>query len=188
MTMSKNNLTSLMLSLVLLLGTVSAAVPQWVQPGTSATYHMISGGWANGAPVKNNAAEAYITNQVNEVTAGGTTGTASIYNPLTGQTEVQQVTCADGGPACLGRFWLDPNDPAGSFLDETGVTYTVLNKMAYSAADRNWDATMMAYKNQGSGVTFSVIYDTKSGLVLAYSHEYPSEKSYMTLQSTNAEV
>jgi|GEM_PF-3469940 len=184
----KNNLTLLILSLALLSGTVSAAVPQWVQPGTSATYHMISGGWANGAPVENNAAEAYVTNQADEVTAEGTTGTASIYNPLTGQTNVQQVTCTDGGPACVGRFWLDPNNPAGSFLDETGVTYTVLNEMAYSAAGKNWDATTMAYQNPGSGVTYSVIYDTKSGLVLAYSHEYPPEKIYMTLQSTNAEI
>lgn len=178
----------LVLFLAFLSGAASAAVPQWVQPGTSATYHMISGGWAGGAPTANNAAETYITNQANEVTADGTTGTASVYNPLTGQTDVQQVTCTDGGPACLGRFWLDPNDPAGSFLDETGVTYTVMNEMAYSAAGRNWDATMMAYQNPGSGVTYSVIYDARSGLVLSYSHEYPSEKIYLTLQSTNAVV
>jgi hypothetical protein len=38
------------------------------------------------------------------------------------------------------------------------------------------------------GVTYTVIYDTKSGLILAGSHEYPSEKIYMTLQSTNANV
>ena len=176
------------LSIVLLSGIVSAAVPQWVHPGTSATYHMTSGGWANGAPTENNAAEVYITHQVDEVTAQGTTGTVSIYNPLTGQTQTQQVTCRDGEAACLGRLWLDPKDPAGSFKDETGVTYTIGNRMAYSAAGRNWDATMMSYQNPGSGVVYSVIYDTQSGLILAYNHEYPSEKIYSTLQETNAEV
>lgn len=178
-------LLMLVLSLILLSGLISAAVPQWVKPGTSATYQMISGGWPNS---ENNNAELYITNQVDRVTARGTEGTASIYNTLTGQTQTQEVICQDGGPACLGRFWLDPNDPAGSFKDETGVTYTVGSRRDYLAAGRNWDAAMMIYQNTGSGVTFSVIYDTQSGLVLAYSHEYPSEKIYMTLQETNADI
>lgn len=181
-------LSMLVVSLILLSELSSATVPPWVLPGISATYHMISGGWANGAPTENSGAELYITHQVDQITEQGTTGTVSIYNPVTGQTQVQEATCPDGGPACLGRLWLDPDDPAGSFKDETGVTYTVGNRMDYYAADRNWDATMMVYQNPGSGVTYSVIYDTQSGLVLAYSHEYPSEKIYLTLQETNAEV
>ncbi len=179
---------TLLLSLILLSGVVSAEIPQWIQPGVTATYRTISGGWANGGPVENNAADFYITNQVDEVTARGTTGIAYIYNPHTGQTQTEQVTCLEGGSACLGRFWLDPDDPAGSYRDETGVTYTVLGEMTYSAMGRDWDAATMVYQNPGSGVTYTVIYDTKSGLILAGSHEYPSQKIYMTLQSTNAEV
>jgi hypothetical protein len=121
-------LLTLTLSLILLSGVVSAEVPQWVQPGITATYRTISGGWDNGRPTENNAAEFYITNQVDEVTAEGTTGTAYIYNPHTGQTQTQQVICLEGGAACLGRFWLDPDDPTGSYRDETGVTYTVLGR------------------------------------------------------------
>ncbi|MFB3764543.1 MAG: hypothetical protein ACE14P_04765 [Methanotrichaceae archaeon] len=176
------------LSMILLSGVVLADVPDWVRPGISATYRMISGGWINGGPTENGGAEVYITNQVDEVTAEGTVGTASIYNPHTGQTQTQQITCLDGGPACLGRFWLDPKDPAGSFKDETGVTYSLLGRMPYSSMSRTWNAATMVYKNPGSGVTYTVIYDTQSGLVLAYSHEYPSEKIYLTLQSTNAEI
>jgi hypothetical protein len=181
-------LLTLSLSLVLLSGIVFAEAPQWVQPGVTATYRAISGGWDNGRPTENNAAEFYITNQVDEVTAEGTTGTAYIYNPHTGQTQTQQVTCLEGGAACLGRFWLDPNDPTGSYRDETGVTYTVLGETAYSAMGRDWDAATMVYQNPGSGVTYTVIYDTQSGLILAGSHEYPSEKIYMMLESTNADV
>lgn len=178
---------TLVFSLILLSGVVSAEIPQWVQPGVTATYRMISGGWANGRPVENNAAEFYITNEVDEVTARGITGTAYIYNPFTGQTQTQQVSCIDGGSSCLGQFWLDPNDPT-SYKDETGVTYTVLGETTYSAMGRDWDAATMVYQNPGSGVTYTVIYDTQSGLILAGSHEYPSEKIYMTLQSTNADV
>ncbi len=181
-------LLTLALSLILLSGAVSADAPQWVQPGVYATYRMISGGWDNGRPTENNAADVYISTQVDEVTAQVVTGTTSVYNPLTGQTQTQQATCLEGGPACLGRFWLDPNDPAGSFKDETGVTYTVIGKTPYSAMGRNWDAATMVYQNPGSGVTYTVIYDTQSGLILAGSHEYPSEKIYMTLQSTNANL
>jgi hypothetical protein len=68
------------------------------------------------------------------------------------------------------------------------VTYMVGNRMAYSAAGRNWDAATMIYQNPGSGVSYTIVYDTQSGLVLAYNHEYPSEKIYMTLQDTNADV
>lgn len=176
------------LSIVLLSGIASAAVPQWVQPEVWATYHMISGGWANGAPTEDSGTETYITNRVDQLTADGTTSTAEVYNPLTGQTQTNQVTCRDGRSACLGRFWLDPNNPTVSFLDETGVSYTISGKTAYSVAGRDWDATMMVYQNPQNGVTYTVIYDTNSGLVLAASHEYPSEKIYLTLQSTNATV
>ncbi|HSD56856.1 MAG TPA: hypothetical protein VLB04_01640, partial [Methanotrichaceae archaeon] len=72
-------LLTLSLSLILLSGVVSAEVPQWVQPGVTATYRMISGGWDNGRPTENNAAEVYITNQADEVTAEGTTGTVYVY-------------------------------------------------------------------------------------------------------------
>ncbi len=180
-------LSNLAVSLMLLLGLSSAVVPQWVEPGTYATYYMISGSWNGGTPKENSAAEAYTTHQVDDITEQGTTGTASIYNPHTGQTQTQQVICPEGGPACLGRFWLDPDDPAGSFKDETGATYTIGDRMDYSVAGRNWDAAIMSYQNPGSGVIYSVIYDTESGLVLAYSHDYPTQKTYLTLQETNAE-
>lgn len=180
-------LITLILSLILLLGVVSAEVPQWVQPGIYATYRTISGGWANGAPTENNAAEFYITNKVDEVTDECITGTSSVYNPYTGLTQNQDFSCMEG-TACSGRFWLDPNNPSGSYKDETGVTYTFAGKTAYSAAGRNWDAATMVYQNPGSGVTYTIIYDTKSGLILSGSHEYPTEKIYMTLQSTNANV
>jgi len=181
-------LITMAISMALLSGIAASEVPQWVQPGVSATYHFISGGWANGAPVPNNAAEIYLTHQVNQVTREETTGTVSLYNPLTGQTQTQEVNCQDGAPACLGRFWLDTNNPTGSFKGDHGETFHLMGQSVYNTAGRNWDATTMVYQNPDSGVTFSVVYDTKSGMILSYNLDYPNEKIYSTLQQTNAEV
>ena len=49
--------------------------------------------------------------------------------------------------------------------------------MAYSAPGRSWGASTMIYQNPGSVVTYTVIDDTKPGLVLAISYEYHHERS-----------
>ncbi len=184
----KPKLVLMAISLALLSGIAASEVPHWVQPGVSATYYSISGGWDYGVPVPNNSAELYLTHQVNQVTADGTVGTVTLYNPLTGQAQIQKVNCQEGAPACLGRFWLDPNNPTGSFIGDHGETFRLMDQSVYYAAGRSWDATMMVYQNPENDISFSVVYDTKSGMILSYNLDFPNEKIYSTLQQTNAEI
>jgi hypothetical protein len=149
---------------------------------------MISRGWdeALGTAAPNSGAEVYVINKIDQVTTRGTIGMAPIYNPLAGQT--QQTTCLEGRAACLGRFWLDPTTPQAPSRMRPAYRNTIMGQAPYSVTDRKWNAVTMIYQNPGSGVTYHVIYDAASGLVLAYPYEHPSEKVYMVLNSTMAGV
>jgi hypothetical protein len=180
----------LILSLMALSGiaAVAAEIPQWVQPGVSATYRMVTTSVQMGHPPSENSSEALVTLSVDSVSGTGVTGTKQVYDTLNGTTSTEQVTCPEGGPTCPGRFWLDPVDPTGSLMDEQGETYHLMGTTSHSFNGRIWDAATMEYADPKRGLHYTVVYDTRSGLIFSYAREYLNRWIYMNLESTTAAV
>lgn len=171
----------MIISLVLLTGIVNAAVPQWVQPGVTATYDMYTASIKNGQPY--NAVHAVITMKVESVTADGVAGTVQDYNPNTGMTNTQQVTCIEGDVACLGRFWLDPQDPARSIKGDGGIVYKPAGKTTYDYGGQTVDAALLSYKVPNQGIDFHIVYDPQTGLILSNVLKYSNLQVYFNFNS-----
>ncbi len=168
--------------LMLLIGTAGASIPEWVQPGTSATYDMYSAFVKNGQ--YNTAVHALVTLQVDSVTEERVVGTTYIYNPTTGMTTTQQSSCPEGDVGCFGRFWVDPNNPTASFKGETGVPLSVAESGPFEVSGRTWDATTLSFSLPGRMETY-IIFETETGLILSQAVKYPTQEVYMYLNSVN---
>lgn len=171
----------LIISLALLTGVVNAVVPQWVQPGVTATYDMYSSFIRNGQP--NSAVHVLITMQVDSVSEEGVTGTVQTYNPTTGLSNTQTVACPEGGVGCLGRFWLDPQSPSQSIKGDGGVAYKQAGRTTYDYGGQTLDAAVLSYKVPDKGIDFHIIYDPETGLILSNVLKYPNEQVYVFFNS-----
>jgi hypothetical protein len=172
---------AMIFSLVLLTGIVSAAVPSWVQPGVTATYDLYAAYVNNGQ--YNSGVHSVVTMQVDSVSADGVTGTVQDYNTATGMTNTQQVTCLEGEAACLGRFWLDPQNPVQSIKGDGGVVYKQAGKTTYDYGGRTIDAAMLSYKMPNQGIDFHIIYDPQTGLILSNVLKYSNQEVYFNFNS-----
>lgn len=159
-------------------------VPKWVQPGAIAVYDMNSAFVKDGKYVS--PVQVQETFKVNSVSTDGVRGTVTTYNAIVG-TYTQEVTCKEGETPCLGRFWLDPNNPTASIKGELGVPLSVVGTSNIELLGKTWEATTLRYNDPGRMDT-AIVYDSNSGLILHYSIKYPTEEIYLTLRSINVEI
>ena len=58
-----------------------------------------------------------------------------------------------------------------------------MGKNNFPIAGRTWNATTMAYQNTASKVQYVVIFDSQTGLILAYTESSPAQYTVRNLAS-----
>ncbi|HJX84182.1 MAG TPA: hypothetical protein VJ723_07555, partial [Candidatus Angelobacter sp.] len=87
-------------------------------------------------------------------------------------------TCTATGN-CTGtsaQFWVDPANPTASFHGAHGEPYTINGRSPYSYGGHTWDSTTMTYNNPATGWQLFAVFETKTGLILAYSETSPGQQ------------
>src|ERR1700674_1181179 len=74
------------------------------------------------------------------------------------------------------QFRVDPANPTTSFHVAHGAPYTINGRSPYSYGGHIWDGTTMSYHNPATGWQLFMVFETKTGLVLAYSETSPGQQ------------
>ena len=178
----------------LLFGLVFSTVPTWVQPGLSLTYECYSTFISQGQYT--DAVGAKVTINVNSVTPNSVSGITYVEDVLfLGYVTQYPFTCYEGQP-CDWLFWVDPNNPTQTTVGPNGEKYTdggsagpfsyegVYVSGSYSVED----AIMLFYQNEETGVEYHLLYETQTGLIVAYTEIFPSQETYLYLIGLNADL
>lgn len=178
----------LIITSILLAGIAMASVPSWVQPGMVTVYDGLSSSIQNGQT--QNGIYTVITTQVDAVS----------NNEVSGNTKIDIPTAPLGGWSYswiahegdpwkdVHRFWIDPINPTASVKGPNGEMFKIIGSGPYSYGGKNWDATLMAYTNQETGVEYHLTFETKTGLILAYIEKYPSQNTFIYFRSISPEI
>lgn len=173
--------------LIALAGVAMAAVPSWVQPGLIVSYDGLSASMNDGEP--DNGVYTVITTQVGSASEDSVSGTTRVdipTAPMSGWSYSWQVY--EGDPwKDVHRFWVDPLNPTGSVKGPNGEILNIIGQEPYTYGDLSRDATLMAYKNEETGAEYHLTFETKTGLILAYSEKYPSQNTFLYLKSISRE-
>jgi hypothetical protein len=154
----------------------AAKIPAWVRAGLDVTYIAYSAFVENGKYVDpiELTVSSLVTSSSASIASGKTT-THTIGTPL---TSTYNWTCTNLGQ-CRGgdwQFWVDPNDPTASIRGPEGERFTIAGSGRYTDPwKRTWNATLLNYQNNSSGVRFTVCFDRSSGLILYNVESYPTE-------------
>ena len=165
----------------------AATIPAWVHPGLVVTYDGVSAFVNNGR--FSQGIRVVMTTRVISVAAGkvsGVTNVQTVGTPIGGShswTCNAAGSCATDMTGLAGKFWVDPAHPADSARGPNGEPYTVMGQAPYSYGGRSWSATTMSYQNPATGVQFMIIFDSKTGLVLAYSETSPGQQVHTYFRS-----
>jgi len=168
-------------------GLALAAVPSWVQPGVVVSYDgysaFVQGGQYQ-SPV-----QTVVTMETVSVAGNSVSGTTFVSGPgAPGVMQSYPWTCVEGG-ACEWRYWVDPSNPTGSVKGPNGEVFSVVGSAPYSYGGYAvQDATMMAYENAQTGVEYHITFETRTGLVLAYAEKYPSQQTFLYINSVNIDL
>ncbi len=163
------------------------SIPAWVHPGVVVAYDGISSFVSAGRPTQ--PVQVVETTRVNSLSGGVVAGISQIQSVGTpvGQTHAWSCNaagvCQTDATGFNGKFWVDPANPTGSMRGPNGEQFRVMGSSPYSYGGKTWAATTMAY--QGNGVTFMCIFETKTGLIVAYSETYPTQQTHTYLRSTS---
>ena len=170
--------------LMLLVGIANATVPEWVQPGTSATYDNSAADIDQNGNY-NNAVTLQESMQVQSVTPDEVTGIYTLSPRYPGASyTTQQWTYREGDVIGFARFWLDPQNPTASIKGENRVPLTVAGNGPFQAAGKTWDATTLQFVLPEKFET-RVVYETNTGLVLEVVVMYPNKLITVKLRSAN---
>src|SRR5215467_3402387 len=162
-------------------GQNSPTIPAWIHPGVVVTYDGVSAFVSNGR--FSQGIQVVMTTRV----------TAASGSQVAGLTQIQTVGTPIGSRAtwscnaagnCTssdatglnGKFWVDPANPLASIKGANGEQYSMVGRGPYSRAGRSWDATTISYQNPATGWELVCIFDSKTGLVLAYSETSPGQQ------------
>jgi len=172
---------------LLLTGAALGAVPSWVQPGLVVSYDGISASLIGGEP--QNGVYTVMTTQVDSASRDAVSGTTKVYIPsasMGGWSYSWQTS--EGDPwKDVHRFWVDPADPSSSVKGPNGEVLSIVGQEPFSYGGRSWDATLMAYKNEETGTEYHLTFETKTGLILAYTEMYPSQNTFLYFKSISQE-
>jgi hypothetical protein len=178
----------LIITSILLAGIAMASVPSWVQPGMVTVYDGLSSSIQNGQT--QNGVYTVITTQVDAVSNNEVSGNTKIDIPTAPLGGWSYSWIAHEGDSWkdVHRFWIDPIYPTASVKGPNGEIFKIIGSGPYPYGDRNWDATLMAYTNQDTGVEYHLTFETKTGLILAYIEKYPSLNTFIYFRSISPEL
>jgi len=173
----------LVILIFMLMGHVTASVPSWILPGVTATYDT----YAASVDANGNYYDA-----VTSLTAMRVTSVENNMVSLDTMTDValipgspdwmEQSTCVEGSP-CEWKFWEDPthlDGPVGTAIGNEKIA----GKGPYTDSyGREWMATILNYQNPSTGYEKRLIYETETGLLLAYTEKYINEHIFLYLNS-----
>jgi hypothetical protein len=156
------------------------AVPSWVHPGLTVTYDGVSAFVQNGK--FSQSVQVVMTTRVTAVAGGRVSGSTlfqTVGTPLQ-STHAWSCTstgnCSGDATGFTGQFWVDPANPTTSVHGPHGEPYTLKGNSPYSYGGHTWDSTTMSYKNPATGWQLFMVFETKTGLVLAYSESSPAQQ------------
>lgn len=172
-------------------GQNTPTIPTWIHPGVVVTYDGVSAFVNNGR--SSQGIQTVITTRINSISAGkvaGVTQIQTVGTPIGGThawTCDAAGNCATDATGLAGKFWVDPANPLASIKGANGERYSMVGRGPYSRAGRNWDATTISYQNPSTGWQLVCIFDSKSGLVLAYSETSPGEQVHTYFRSMSGQ-
>jgi hypothetical protein len=159
--------------------TASAAepeLPSWIRAGDALVYIGYSGNTGKGTSNSVVVSETTTVTAVERNAVYATTVLQTIGTPL---TNTYRWACTAAGICSKdfdGQFWVDPKDPIASIRGPDGEIYKRIGSEKYTDLwKRVWPATVLAYSNAQNGVSFTVIFDSRSGLILTIGYTYPTE-------------
>jgi len=164
-------------------------IPAWVHPGLVVSYDGISAFVNNGR--FSQGIQVVMTTRVTAISgnkASGITQIQTVGTPI-GQRHSWTCTaaadCASDMPGFSGKFWVDPANPLASIKGSNGERYSMIGKGPYSHGGRSWEATTISYQNPATGWQLVCTFESKTGLVLAYSETSPGQQVHTYFRSTN---
>lgn len=164
-------------------------IPAWVHPGVTVMYDGVSAFLQNGR--FSQGIQVVMTTRVNSVAGGlvnGVTNVQTVGSPVGG---AHAWSCNAAG-ACRadatqlnGQFWVDPANPTASKRGGNGEPFSLMGNAPYNVAGKTWAATTMSYSNPATGVQYMCIFETKTGLILAYAEISPAQQVHTYLRSVS---
>jgi hypothetical protein len=154
-------------------------------------YDGVSSFISNGRPAQ--PVKVVMTTRVTSVNGGQVTGVTQIQTvgtPLVGRhlwTCNAAGVCQSDATGMNGKFWLDPANPTASARGPNGEVYTLIGNSPYSYGGKTWAARTMSYQNPASGVQSMCVFETKTGLIVAYSEGSPSQQVHTYLRSVSGQ-
>lgn len=172
-------------------GQNAPANPAWVHPGLVATYDGVSAFVNNGR--FSQGIQIVMTTRVTAVSGNKVSGVTQIQNvgaPIRQRhawTCTAAADCTSDMPGFNGKFWVDPANPTASIKGPNGEHYSLVGKGPYSYGGRRWDATTISYQNPATGWQFVCTFESKTGLVLAYSETSPGQQVHTYFRSMSGQ-
>jgi hypothetical protein len=166
-------------------------IPGWVRPGLVVAYDGVSAFVQNGRFTQ--GIQVVMTSRVNSVNNGqvsAVTQVQTVGSPVGGThawTCNAAEICTTDATGFHGKFWVDPANPIASKRGPNGETYTIMGSAPYSYNGRTWDATTMSYQNQATGWQLMCVFETKSGLIIAYSETSPAQQVHTYFRSMSGQ-
>ena len=157
------------------------STPAWVRAGLVIQYD----GGARFMGPRPSALTTVETIRVYSAANGMVSGAVNIRNGANPLQNNFNWSCVTGGN-CQGypaQFWVDPQNPTASMHGSNGEPFTVMGRNQVTYGGRTWDGTSMVYQNPASGVQYFVVFDTQSGLILAYSENSPAQQTFRHLRA-----
>jgi hypothetical protein len=166
-------------------------IPAWIHPGLAVIYD------GDAAYVKNGilspGATVAVTTQVNSVKGNEVFGVTTIQ--VAGSPAGQKHTwtcsaaerCTSDMPGFSGMFWVDPANPTASIKGPNGEPYSMRGNAPYTRNGMTWAATTISYQNQSTQVQYMCIFETKTGLYLAYSESSPGGQVHTYFRSMSGQ-
>jgi hypothetical protein len=166
-------------------------IPEWVRPGLVVVYDGVSAFVSNGRFTQ--GIQIVLTTRVNTVAGGqvaGVTQVQTVGSPVGGThawTCNAAANCTTDATGFHGKFWVDPANPTASIRGANGETYSIMGSAPYSYNGKTWAATTMSYQNPATGWQLMCIFETKTGLMLAYSETSPAQQAHTYYRSMNGQ-
>ncbi len=153
------------------------SIPSWVHPGLTVTYDGVSAFVRNGQ--FSQSIQVLMTTRVSAVGGGrvsANTTFQTVGTPLRSNIAWTCTATGNCGTGTSAQFWVDPANPTASFHGAHGEPYTINGHSPYSYGGHTWDSTTMSYNNPATGWQLFAVFETKTGLILAYSETSPGQQ------------
>jgi hypothetical protein len=166
-------------------------IPSWVHVGVTVMYDGVSAFVQNGRFTQ--SVQLVMTTRVNSVAANQVNGVTLVQNvgtPIRG-THAWMCNaagmCRGDATGMNGQFWVDPANPTASKRGANGEPYSIMGSAPYSYGGKVWAATTMSYQNPATGVQLMCVFETRTGLILAYSESTPSQQVHTYLRAVSGQ-